>query len=435
MIKRTVLILLFVLNLIWISGCSAEKEPAAETAATESAVTEPIVTEPAVTEPPIPAIHHFDLGPDDQYTISGGDTLYSYYDEPLESFLGVCKDYEAQGWSLYNARSINGNHFATYTNANELAHIYWIACERELNVVNSVTGGEALPPANPIVKSGNTETTVTQLQSSKVNGMGYIIQLADGSFLVIDGGYTSGAKELWSALVALNGGKENIVIRAWLLTHSHNDHYGCFSSFAARYASKVTLETLMISPVSEEDAAGSSYLSTKVNDDIARFDGAKLLYVHTGMAFHYCNVTWEILYTPDDFMIAEPTQDKNYAQNLDFNSTSVISRIRTRDYRAIFLADSTEKTALRLSLYYGDYLRSEMCQASHHGVEDFPLIVYRIINASTYWYPSSLALYESEGRYSDVRKAIAASESTKEILLHDQLRITRPLSAKDDRTP
>lgn len=424
--KRTCFILILVLLLIWMSGCSADSEAAADPMNTD-----PAVTEPPVTDPPIPGINHLDLGLDDQYTIPGGDTLFSYYEEPIGSFIGVCKYYEELDWTLYGFHILNNNQFATYTNGNELAHIYWIACEQELNVVTSSTGGTSLPTMDPGLVNESGNTTMTQLQSPRNNGMGYVIKLADGSFLIVDGGYGSSATELWSALVDLNGSEENIFIRAWLLTHSHKDHYECFSSFASRYASNVTLETLMISPLSKEHSK-NQYLTKKVSKDISKFSGADILYVHTGMVFNFGDTTLEILLTPDEFLISEPTQDKFYTENLDFNSSSIISRIYNNDCRVIFLADCTEETALRLLLYYGDYLRSEMCQVSHHGVEDCPLIVYRFINASTYWYPCNLELFDAEGRYSDIRKAIVSSKSTKEIILHDQGRITRSLHANND---
>ena len=433
--KRIFLILILVLNLIWISGCGADSgaptDLTTEPATTESSATEPATTEPLMTEPPVSAINHVNLGVDDQYTIADGETLLSYYEEPVESFFGVCKYYEELGWTLYGSHTLNNNQFATYTKENELVHIYWIACERELNIATSSTGGDALPSAYPHFISKSENTSITQLQSSEVNGMGYVIKLSDGSFLVIDGGYASNAKELWSALVELNGGEENILIRAWLLTHSHKDHYECFSSFSSRYASRVTLDTLMISPLSSNDSS-NLYLSNKVNKDIAKFRVADILYVHTGMVFNFGNITLEILFTPDEFLISEPVQDEDYIENLNFNCSSIISRIYTNDCRVIFLADCTEETALRLLLYYGEYLRSEMCQVSHHGVDDCPLIVYRFINASTYWYPCNLKLFDSEERHADIRKAIIASKSTQEIIRHDQGRITRSLEAIDD---
>ena len=79
-------------------------------------------------------------------------------------------------------------------------------------------------------------------------------------------------------------------------------------------------------------------------------------------------------------------------------------------------------------LYYGDYLKSDMCQAAHHGWESWPLIGYRHIQASIMWYPTTKACYEfadSKQDVWDIREAIRESKYTKEVIVHDQSRETR----------
>ncbi len=373
----------------------------------------------------VEAVKHSSLGRDAIYFISDGDTLRSYFEEPIESFYGVCKYYEDDGWTFYNYNVLNGNHFATWTKGTNLAHIYWIECESELNVVTSSVSGESLPPVTPAVTTGNIKTSVTQIQSSEINGMGYVIQLEDGSFIVLDGGLTSCVDEMWNTLVALNGGENGIVIRAWLISHGHEDHFECFRAFASKYASKVQLETVMISPV-EMQASGNYIGGESIVNDVKLFDGTKLLYVHTGMVFKFCNVTMEILYTGDELWIAERYRDGGAAQ--ESNNSSIVSRIYTDDYSALFLADASEEVALRMALYYGDYLKSDMCQVAHHGVEDFPLIAYRFINAAILWYPCSQSLYDANDRDKEVRDALKYSKYTKEIILHET-RVTREFGA------
>ena len=114
------------------------------------------------------------------------------------------------------------------------------------------------------------------------------------------------------------------------------------------------------------------------------------------------------------------------------NNSSIVSRIYTDDYSAIFLGDASEEVALRMALYYGDYLKSDMCQIAHHGVEDFPLIAYRFINAAILWYPCDQSLYDNKGRDKDVRDALAKSKYTKEIILHDKSRETREFGLYKD---
>lgn len=360
----------------------------------------------------------------DSYTIAIGEELRSYYEQTLDVFFGVCKQHRDDGYELYNYHVMNGNHFATYYKGTRLRHIYWIEGERELNVVYSTTGGSSLPSKNSMASDSRSEKlSVTQLQSTRINGMGYVVQLSDGSFIIYDGGYAELSTELWNTLVELNGSEENINIRAWLMTHAHNDHYPCFTSFANSYSSKVTLETLMISPINSADAY-DNYLNSGVHVDLQKFSGAKLLYVHTGMLFEFGNAKMEILFTPDELYIAD-AYGLDGKTLIDFNNTSIVSRIYTDNSSCIFLGDAGDFVAYRLIAYYGKYLKSDMCQIAHHGVENFPLIGYRYIDASILWYPCSASLYNRTDRDADVRQALKESASTKEIILHDSARVTR----------
>lgn len=366
-------------------------------------------------------VNYKDLDYDDSYSIADKEWLMSYYEETFETFLGVCKYQEDNGYELHSYSVKNGNHFATYVKGKELLHFYWIKCESELNVVLSKNCGDALPPKTPEVTSGEHKTSVTQLKSNVHNGMGYVIKLADGSFILYDGGYIGAEEEMWSALVDLNGGEENIVIRAWLLTHSHSDHYKAFSGFSDKYADRVTLERLIFSPVRSEDGDGDTYLNEGVKTDIAKFDGAKILYAHTGMTMKFCNVKLEILFAAEELYISDPRWGSGLVNLIDSNSTSMVSRVYTDDYSALFLGDATNHVANRMIIYYGDYLRSNMCQAAHHGYESFPLIGYRHIKAEIMWYPVTKECYDyySKEDFSDVREAVRNSEWTKEIIVHD----------------
>ena len=362
------------------------------------------------------------LKEDISYVCGSGDTLYTYYEQSSEAFHDICKDLKNQGFKLYGKREINNNLFATYVKGERMAHIYWIACESKINVVLSEENGANLP-AKEVGKEGHSyATSVTQLQSYEINGMGYVVQLADGSFLVYDGGYEHRVDELWDTLVTLKHGEEDIRIRAWVITHSHGDHYPCVTAFADKYADRVTLEMVMIAPPTMDitnDKEELTYLNTRVKEDVSKFKNTKICYVYTGMCFTFCDVTMEILFTPDELYSSQMTKD--------FNNTSIVSRICTDDRNMLFLADAGSSVAYKMALYYGDYLKSDMCQISHHGVEDFPLTVYRFIKAPVLWYPCDTSLYNLTNRDANVRAALKNSKYTKEILLHDKERFTRPL--------
>ena len=66
----------------------------------------------------------------------------------------------------------------------------------------------------------------------------------DGRFIVIDGGYNSDAEanNLYAILSANNPNSGKPVIRAWFITHLHNDHTGGLIAFSKTHASDVTVE-------------------------------------------------------------------------------------------------------------------------------------------------------------------------------------------------
>ena len=86
-----------------------------------------------------------------------------------------------------------------------------------------------------VVATGNTTTTVTQLKGNGNETMGYVIQLADGSFIVYDGGDASCAGQLIETLNDLKIGND-ITVRAWVLTVEDDAHIGCFKEIASKNA-------------------------------------------------------------------------------------------------------------------------------------------------------------------------------------------------------
>lgn len=368
--------------------------------------------------------------PDKTYTTGDGSVLRSYTGKDIEEFRTLCRLLTAQGWECLSDYAENGSVFATYRKGNELCHFY-IPADRE-NTLRVVRSDHANLPEAPTVTGGTKETTVTQLQLPLTetniysNGMGYVVRLADGSFLIFDGGYAEQADQLWQTLVKQNGGEEGIVIRAWCLTHAHSDHYGILQTFASRYAGKVTLERFIAAPVNGADAA-DPYFNVTLPKVIAQYAGAVLTVPHTGMVFRFCNLTLEILFTPDERLI------EGKPENFDFNSSGTVYRLSGDGDRMLFLGDVLNDVTSRLQTIWGDHLRTNMVQVAHHGVGNSPLAFYESLGAKVLFYPAGHLLYGGENgdfgesrafadnwrRNGAVRKALAESGKY-EILLHDE---------------
>lgn len=302
--------------------------------------------------------------------------LISYYEKTYDQYLDMCNYYSENGYEIYTSSEKNGNFFTTMTQGAQRVHIYWIACEEELNIITSYKQGALMPPAQPVNGDDQKATTVTPVYSENMSEMGYVIQLADGSFIIYDGGSAANADKLLGILTELSNGSE-IIVRAWVLTVSLPDHYGCFTQFATEHADKIKLEYTISAPVCSPLAiAGKqTYLTNDLEQDVAKFAGAVSCYVHTGMTFYFCNVKLEILFTPEEIYICDAPTHK------EFHNTSIVSRISTDNKSIMMLSDSGIHVARRLAIYYGENLSSSFCQMSQNGNSDFPQYVYNIITA------------------------------------------------------
>ena len=152
--------------------------------------------------------------------------------------------------------------------------------------------------------------------------MGYIVTLADGSFLVVDGGGNGSTEtdhnhdHLYEMLTALNKRTDGIHIRAWILTHEHWDHYDNFYDFVMKYKNEISIDTMYYASPSyaewkatdapgwftmNSDGTTTNTLFTKMS---AAVGGIKKVHVKSGDVIDILNCKFEVLYTwanLDDF--------------------------------------------------------------------------------------------------------------------------------------
>jgi len=358
---------------------------------------------------------------DSIYISEDGSDLNSYYEKTYDEYKATCQFYTDSGFTVYNQNEKNGNHFTTLVKGSKMAHVYWIACEEELNVVFSQTNGANLPPQMPAVTAGEYKTTVTQIKGSGADVTGYIYQLADGSFIIYDGGNAECADEIKNTLTTLSGG-EKPTVRAWVLTVAEENNYGAFSEFASKYASEITLETIITAPINENFSApvSKTYLTSTLGADADKFDGAKICYAHTGMDFTFCNVKMEILFTAEEQYICDaPRVGDGTTEALEFRNTSLVSRIVTDDCNVMMLSNVGLHSARRMAIYYGDYLRSDICQMAENGLGDLSMYIYNVIGAPTLFCPATTDTFENNETNKLVRDTLAKSVVTEKIILLD----------------
>lgn len=417
------------------SNTETDSETANKTESTTESVTESTTeseteTELEPTEETALDVSEFDVEPqlpddaDKSYECGDGAILEQFDNVDKDGFFAAGAYYLNEGYTAYSKNTVGDVRSLVVTKGDEVVTLLHDGNAQQLNI--TADDSASLLPA---VDEGYTkicDVAITQRYSHKINGMGYVVQLEDGSFIVYDGGYNVDVEELYKVLHKNNKTHSKIHIRAWLMTHAHNDHYTTFGIFAKKYAKKVVLDTVLYAPANNLHTMTDemAYYDETFPADVAKFDGAKLCPIHAGMSFNLGGVKLEILYTSEYLAMNQVIANSN--------NTSIVSRIVNDDGSMLFTGDIANAGCKWIMNTYGDSLKSDIVQVAHHGVEDAPAEFYDKVSAPMLFWPCSESLF-GQYRGKTVKQHIIEAEYSIEHILHSYGSITRPLSYKPQR--
>ena len=314
------------------------------------------------------------------------------YEAYLETLSGA-------GYAPVQSRTVGKNRFATLADADTVLVVNYLDADSSVRVFSSARGDTALPTENPVdaaVRVTESRLSVLALnyavQNVKVgnNGLAFVFTLEDGSYLIYDGGNEADADALYAYLEANNRRTDGkIVIAAWVLTHSHSDHYGCFHRFASDYGKRVSLESLITSPVSMyrwKGEADDSYLSENLESDVRRFSGTRRIVTpHMGQCYAVGNAAVEILMTSEDV----------FPYRLEYgNEGCMVTRVTLEGCSVLMMGDCENTPSAKLISFYGDALKSDVLQVPHHGNSGGSEKLYRLVDPHTAIFPTSAVSFE-----------------------------------------
>ena len=260
----------------------------------------------------------------------------------------------------------------TYLWGNKLLHTYFTAATMRVHVIVEPQADKfhgLLPnKEEPYERVCSPSFAIMALdyrtqRPTDANGMSYVFRLEDGSFIVYDGGYLQDAQRLYTYLrdhTPFEDGR--IVIAAWILTHSHNDHYSCFLGFSRMFAEKVEVKRFLFNSPAKDDtvinlAQHDGFLNTTFFDYVKKYPHAEIIRVHTGEIVRLAGIEIEILQTYEDIL---PEKIRW------LNEASLVTRVRIAGQTFLFPAD-TEIKGDRALERYGRFLKSDFLQITHHG--------------------------------------------------------------------
>lgn len=203
------------------------------------------------------------------------------------------------------------------------------------------------------------------------SGMGYVIRLEDGSFIVVDGGYDTETHvdNLYNVLFEQSEGK-GIVIAAWVFTHAHNDHADAFKIFTNKYAPDVTIESFIFNFPANEAAEAGDVSAPNLDQLYAAMDAygnAKRIVARAGQIHTVRNAKINVLFTYD--MMLPYTL-------VDYNVCSVVFNVEIEGSKILFLGDAGGETdvargtlSYMLDIYTSTTLGADIVQVAHHGID------------------------------------------------------------------
>ena len=332
--------------------------------------------------PEVPGSKSYSVG-------KGSDMIYA--DATVDSFKSFVGELKAIGFPLVSEREAEGNLFATFKGFDLYIHAYYTAYTGKIRVIT----GPIFELAEASYDTGAEKTYTPYITSipQPDNGLGLIMRLPDGRFIIVDGGYKKEDRVYAALRELVPTGK--ITIAAWFISHPHNDHYGGFTEFLINHGSDndIVIERVMLNFANPESfyavEDGDSTVEWDVNYIYKTIKESKpdlvITQVHTGQLIDFGDATVEILYTMEDLMPAELP---------NINDSSMAFRLKMGGSSFMVLADTCYRSGPIMNNMWGDYLKSDIVQIAHHGQWPSVESIYHKIAAEVVIVPARLSRYK-----------------------------------------
>ena len=349
----------------------------------------------------------------------------------IDSFEAYVRSLIESGYSVLSESYVEGSAFKTLINDNSgisLHIIYsdykykqdyiirddrYVDYKKSIRIIAAPLSSAMLPDEDMFEEEQSyTKIADSTLTIIGLEGMSYVVRLEDGRFIVVDGGYNPNSEEidLWETLVALHTeaygtapSEENpVCVEAWIITHSHPDHFYTFRGLLKRYGKTepLKIESMIgnfpavniLYPTEVDLSDKTINIATmgreKYLSELQGFidGGFKYIKVHTGQKLYIANVAIEILAT---------YEDQNPQCIKVENDTSTVFRMFISNSDApdmdptsiLFLGDAERYESRYLCAMYGSYLESDMVQVAHHGWNGCEWQLYETVQPTVVLFP------------------------------------------------
>lgn len=342
---------------------------------------------------------------------SGRDAyILAYPDCTKADFDAECDAIEKSGIALFDSFDVKDNFHKTYR-SDKMIHVYYCESEKTMRIVADATTGYYNTKPEPCAKICPTTLWQFEVDHALIDcGMCYIVRCCDGSFFVVDSAHMYSVNDdirIIEFLKKINGGRKPVVA-GWYLSHAHEDHIAKFLDVIEFHKNEIDIETVYYN---FPDAYHRDYLYWgEVNLNMTlRFErimkenpDIKKVILHTGQRFFVRNLEFVTLCTHEDVY---PTVFS------DFNNTSTALMMFAEGSKVLIPGDCSAESDKVLVGRYGDYLKCDVVQMSHHGHSGTSPEFYRLADAECVLFPiTEIKFYEELPRQESNRVAMDISK-------------------------
>ena len=336
----------------------------------------------------------------------------------------------AKGYTLCRENNIENNRFFTYVKDDNMVHCNYFAAMNEFRIIYGPK--TYLGPDEPVTEYPRLVTPSVSIIGMTDNVLCLVVQLADGSFVIIDGGWSHNAQlsktlnkglenemvvnytrdaaadmeSLWCFLRdnTPGGGKPQVT---WMITHADPDHINLPNGFIRGYSDKFDLHTVCYNfpnmfNIGLGESAGSTnipahfanYAAGFINATRTHFPQAKHFVYHTGQKLYLPGCEIEFLLTPEDYW-PNPMPWMNH--------TSGVWRFTIEGKTILIPGDAEAGPNNQMVKLYGDYLKSDIFQPNHHGCNCGTLDFYQKVSPSVCFWACQQYHLDHDNRHRGIR--------------------------------
>ena len=344
---------------------------------------------------------------------------------------------KAEGFEEYATNTIGSSTFGTYVSTDRANNtVVYTMCypnTKNIRVTYGPLGylpenGGVNMPSSALLTHPSIVFNARETSYAGASGLALVIQLLDGSFILVDGGSADGsiatkykdengdwitndakvtedAKKLYDLLVSLTPNGQKPEIALWHITHAHGDHIGMSNQFLATYCDQIDVKAVAYNypdfdtiTLSWDGASGTATMGRLAKTFERRirsyYPGADIWVLHTGetMSLPGCEV--EVLCTAEDYY--------GYSSNAcDFgsgNDTCSVLRLTFGKTTMIVTGDCPDGQLNRMVSNFGDALESDILQITHHGSNGATPSFYQAVDPKVCLWPIDSYNFEN-GKY------------------------------------